>query len=114
METNKQGQAVQPQPVAQVMGVSAVVVVQAATTSSVITQGLTRQPMVYKCQWCGHEAQTVVTYHVCKGTHLAAGVCCLTGLCCCCVPYCGDCCKSAHHSCASCTRLIGMTTFITE
>jgi len=100
---------VQAQPVGQVMAAQVV-----AAPAQIITAGLPHDTTMYKCQWCGHDGMTRVTYHVCTGTHIAAlGICCFTG-CFCCLPYIGDCCKSSHHTCSNCNRLIGISTFIAE
>mmetsp|Transcript_96714 Transcript_96714/g.189962 ORF Transcript_96714/g.189962 Transcript_96714/m.189962 type:complete len:122 (-) Transcript_96714:316-681(-) len=110
-----QAYVVSPAPQPQVMG-APVVAVAVAPEKRVQMHGFTQFPQQHNCQWCGHTGLTMVSKHVCTGTHLACAGICFVGcqLGCCLIPYCMDGTKSTHHTCAQCHQLVGICTFLAE
>nr|XP_036669487.1 lipopolysaccharide-induced tumor necrosis factor-alpha factor homolog isoform X1 [Drosophila suzukii] len=69
---------------------------------------LGKNPSMATCPSCGVRRQTVVDYESSTKTHLVALLICLVGgICCCCIPYCKNSCKTAKHSCSSCGAYVG-------
>nr|XP_016927725.1 lipopolysaccharide-induced tumor necrosis factor-alpha factor homolog [Drosophila suzukii] len=69
---------------------------------------LGKNPSMATCPRCGVRGQTVVNYEANANTHLVALFICLVGgICCCCIPYYKNSCKTAKHSCGRCGAYVG-------
>ncbi|KAE9554169.1 hypothetical protein FO519_002649 [Halicephalobus sp. NKZ332] len=65
-------------------------------------------PSLIKCPHCMTAGISEVIYVTGLGTYLLAGGCCLLGLwLCCCIPFCLNSTKDAHHYCPNCKNFLG-------